>query len=147
LVKALGADLVLDHNRESSIPDVLVAIKESGKKFVGIVDCISVPESLRPCYSILYQSLPTNKLVSLLPMPDAPEDLNITFARATSIMSGAHKHVGEAIWGGYVPAALIEGKLKAVPKPVVIGKGLEVIQDALTIQKKGVSAVKVVVDL
>ncbi|KAI5198320.1 MFS general substrate transporter [Aureobasidium subglaciale] len=69
----------------------------------------------------------TNKLVSLLPVPDAPKDVNITFTRATSIMSDAHKHVGEAIWGEYVPAALIEGKLKAVPKPMVIGKGLEVI--------------------
>ncbi|TIA71726.1 oxidoreductase-like protein [Aureobasidium pullulans] len=147
LVKALGADLVLDYNRESSITDILVAINESGKTFVGIVDCISVPESLRPCYSILHQSPQTNKLVSLLPVLDAPKDLNITFARAIAIMSDAHKHVGEAIWGEYVPAALNEGKLKAVPKPMVIGKGLEVIQEALAVQKKGVSAMKVVVEL
>lgn len=80
-------------------------------------------------------------------MLDAPKDLNITFARAIAIMSDAHKHVGEAIWGEYVPAALNEGKLKAVPKPMVIGKGLEVIQEALAVQKKGVSAMKVVVEL
>ncbi len=46
-----------------------------------------------------------------------------------------------------MPAALEAGQLKAKPKPKVITGGLEVIQAAMDLQKKGVSAQKIVVEL
>ena len=53
----------------------------------------------------------------------------------------------DAIWGGFVPAALVDGRLKAKPDPIIIKGGLGAVQQGLDKQKAGVSAAKVVVDL
>lgn len=55
--------------------------------------------------------------------------------------------VGKAIYTDQLPEALVKGKYIAAPEPLVIGKGLECIQDAFELQKKGMSAKKVVVSL
>jgi NADPH:quinone reductase-like Zn-dependent oxidoreductase len=55
--------------------------------------------------------------------------------------------VGSAIYEDFLPVALAEGKYIAAPEPQVVGKGLEHIQEALQINKDGVSAKKVVVTL
>ena len=52
-----------------------------------------------------------------------------------------------SIWEGYVTKALEQGKLKCVPEPMVVGKGLDSVQKGLDENKKGVSAKKVVVEL
>jgi hypothetical protein len=56
-------------------------------------------------------------------------------------------HVGAAIWADYVTPALDNGKLQAKPEAHIIKRGLEKIQDALDLHKKGVSAQKIVVEL
>ena len=53
--------------------------------------------------------------------------------------------VADAVWNQYVPGALADGSLKAVPPPLVAGHGLESVQLAMEKQKEGVSAKKVVV--
>ena len=55
--------------------------------------------------------------------------------------------VGKMIYEDFLPAALAEGRYLAVPPPHVVGKGLEKIQTGFEVQKKGVSAKKVVVSL
>ncbi|KAL7750110.1 OPT superfamily [Sorochytrium milnesiophthora] len=51
------------------------------------------------------------------------------------------------VWTEYVTPALESGKLQCLPKPTVVGKGLEHINDALKKLKAGVSATKLVVEL
>jgi len=51
------------------------------------------------------------------------------------------------LWTGYLPEALREGKLRCVPPPHVVGKGLESVQKGCDMNKKGVSAKKVVIEL
>jgi hypothetical protein len=46
-----------------------------------------------------------------------------------------------------LPLALAQGKYVFAPEPLVVGKGLECIQEALNIAKKGISVKKVVVSL
>jgi Zn-dependent alcohol dehydrogenase len=46
-----------------------------------------------------------------------------------------------------VPKALETGQLQVQPEPIVVGHGLEKIQEAMDLLKKGVSAKKVVVTL
>jgi hypothetical protein len=55
--------------------------------------------------------------------------------------------VGPMICKEFLPKALAAGEYVAAPDPIVVGKGLEFIQPALEMQKKGVSAKKVVVSL
>ena len=58
-----------------------------------------------------------------------------------------HNEVSHAIYRDFLPAALADGRYRAVPKPRVIGDGLEHLQAALDIQREGVSAEKVVVTI
>jgi hypothetical protein len=46
-----------------------------------------------------------------------------------------------------VTEALEKGKLLPIPEPLIVGKGLERIQEGLDTNKKGVSAKKVVIEL
>ena len=57
------------------------------------------------------------------------------------------KEVAEAVWHDFIPQALVDGRLKCKPDPMVIKGGLEAIQHALDVQKHGVSAAKVVVEI
>jgi hypothetical protein len=64
------------------------------------------------------------------------------FAPAISTQEPA---VADAVWNQFVPGALADGSLKAVPTPLVAGRGLESVQGAMEKHKEGVSAKKVVV--
>jgi hypothetical protein len=55
--------------------------------------------------------------------------------------------IAKPIWEDFVTPALQAGYLKCLPPPLVIGKGLEHIQEALEKSKAGVSARKLVVEL
>lgn len=55
--------------------------------------------------------------------------------------------VGNAIYRDFLPEALKSGQYKAKPDPKVTGHGLESIQAGFAVQKKGVSASKVVITL
>ena len=51
------------------------------------------------------------------------------------------------IFEDFLPKVLAEGKYVAAPYPEVVGKGLEYIQAGFELQKKGMSAKKVIVSL
>lgn len=55
--------------------------------------------------------------------------------------------VAKAVYGDFLPEALKTGQLKAMPEPIVVGTGLDHLQDAMTKLKAGVSASKIVVKL
>jgi len=59
---------------------------------------------------------------------------------------GVHD-TAESIWVEFVTPALESGLLKCLPKPSIVGKGLEYIQRGLELSKSGVSGQKLVVDL
>ena len=66
------------------------------------------------------------------------------FIFGTDLMAN---EVGKAVYEDFLGDALKEGKYKAAPEPMVVGKGLESIQSAFDVNKEGVSAKKVVVTL
>ena len=55
--------------------------------------------------------------------------------------------VSRVIFEDFLPRALKEGRYLAVPEPYVVGEGLKFIQSGFDVQKRGVSAKKVVVSL
>lgn len=61
--------------------------------------------------------------------------------------SVAHSPYANVVYHDFLPEALASGKFRATPEPLVVGVGLETIQEALGVQKKGVSAKKIVVSL
>jgi hypothetical protein len=57
------------------------------------------------------------------------------------------KELVEGIWGRFIPEALKTGTLKPFPEPIIVGKGLEKLGEAIELGKKGVSAGKIVVEV
>ena len=58
-----------------------------------------------------------------------------------------NNEVSTAIYRDFLPAALANGSYAAVPAPQIVGTGLEHVQQAIELQRQGVSAAKIVVRL
>jgi hypothetical protein len=74
------------------------------------------------------------------PPPEVP-------ANVKAGMIFAVNDVATPVYKNYVTPALQAGKLRCLPPPTVVGKGLEHINEALKKSKAGVSATKLVVTL
>lgn len=66
---------------------------------------------------------------------------------STQIISLEEGRVAKRVWGEYLPVALKTGEVKPAPEGQVIGRGLYYLQQGLDLNKRGVSAAKVVVSL
>ena len=167
-VRKLGATAVFDYRSRTVIEDVIEAFRnrESAGAFaIG-------NGSLEACITILASSKGSKFVAQIsveLPseMPSSTIGwilLGISmawFSMATSFKSKmkgvkvrfvsgsdlAENDVSRALYKDYIPTALAEGKYLIAPEPMVVGKGLEYIQEAIDINIKGVSAKKVVVSL
>lgn len=62
-------------------------------------------------------------------------------------MNDNGRHLVDHIWHKFVPEALADGQLRPNPEPLVVGKGLESIQNGMDKLKMGVSARKLVVEI
>lgn len=60
---------------------------------------------------------------------------------------GVNPELTGPVWHNYITPALEAGKLKTLPEPLIVGRGLESIQKGLNTNKAGVSAKKVVIEL
>ena len=166
-VKKLGASEAFDYNSKTVVDDIVIAFK--GKSSAG---ALSIgPGAAKNCLDIL-DKCNGNKFISMAtyPVPQKPPKNFVVLSIAASYMSGManiwvksktrgirtnfifgstllYNDLGKAIYVDFLPRALAEGRYFAAPDPLVVGKGLENIQVGLDVQKKGVSAKKVVVSL
>ncbi|MGO9063372.1 MAG: zinc-binding alcohol dehydrogenase family protein [Myxococcaceae bacterium] len=168
-VKRLGASQVFDYNSKTVVKDVSHALE--GKTLAG---ALAIGKgSAEPCIDIV-GACDGNKFVSVasfdLTFPDRP-GFNLQLVRmiyqflwfklSTRLKSRArgirtnyifgislmNNEVGSLIYVDFLPKALAAGQYVAAPDPLVVGKGLELVQAGVDLQKKGVSAKKVVVSL
>ena len=154
----LGADHVFDYKSGRVVEDIVATVKHlhasRGVEFVGIYDAISEPETFKAALGPIFDGLASEKLISekklvmVLPPSDLPEDVKVSTVFAGMLLPG-HGYDGltGVVWGMFVPEALETGRLKPLPPPLVVGKGLEAIQGGMDQSKKGVSFRKVVVEL
>jgi len=140
LCKDLGAAYVVDYHN----PDVvrkLINLLE-GQNVIGAYDAIGSIETVHQNAAVLH-ALGGGIVASV---GTAPDDLpsGVTVARMSSFnIVTQEPEVAKAIWGDYVPAALVAGVLVPSPKELIVGKGLKNVQKGLDRQKQGVSARKV----
>jgi NADPH:quinone reductase-like Zn-dependent oxidoreductase len=167
-VKGLGATNVFDYNSKSTVEDIIHVLRT--KKPVGAIAIGN--NSTEACMDILAKT-DGSKFVAQISFP-FPEKAPVTAWQLFLFMMGlmwwnitiyfksvrrgvvtkfvfgsslVHNEVGAMIYNRFLPNALENGEYRVVPKPVIIGKGLEQIQAALDVHMKGVSAQKVVVSL
>ena len=166
-VKKLGASQAFDYKSKTVVKDIIHAFK--GKPTAGALSIGA--RSAESCLDILAKCT-GNKFLSMAsyPVPQQPPKNFVLLSIAASYMTGManiwvkaksggvryafifgstllYNEVGKAIYVDFLPRALAEGSYVAAPEPQVVGKGLEYIQTGYDIQKKGVSAKKVVISL
>lgn len=162
-----GASEVFGYRSATVVADIVLAFKNrtaAGAIGVG-------PGSLRKCVDVLAECK-GNKFVAFatMNMPSFPKGaLDFPFFLAgvmsrmaamsirtmvkgvsTKMINGSDlvaNEVGKAIYEDFLPTALEQGQFIPAPEPQVVGKGLENVQMAMEMNKKGVSAKKLVVTL
>lgn len=144
LSKRSGASECWDHKDPSLVERVVDAVRKSGKDFVGIVDAISIPETITKDLEILEQ-LGGGHLA--LTHPHMGKEMVPESVKIGMVWSGGVNETSSAVWSAFVGGALESGKLKCLPPPSIVGRGLQHIQEALKLSKEGVSGTKLVVEL
>lgn len=168
-VRALGAELVVDHHDAGAV-DALVA----GIGTRPVLGAVALgPTSADACLRVLRRTGGTALALASTPVSLAglagrrslfpamvPVFTRIGLrtaallwrARRAGVRAGfvwgsslRDDEVGRRLWAEVLPGGLSDGTLRAVPEPLVVGSGLGAVQTALDRQRAGVSARKVVV--
>ncbi|KAI0482630.1 oxidoreductase [Xylariaceae sp. FL0804] len=166
LVKSLGASQAFDYRDAGAVGKIVRAM--DGRTTAGAISLGQ--DSAFFCLDVLGKCQGDRRLaMGTAPVPQGLKRfvlLQTIFYFATSMVSIAiksrlrgiktsfiwgtslaHSPVGDAIFLDFLPEALAQEKFRFVPEPLVVGQGLEAIEGALDLQKKGVSAKKLVVTL
>lgn len=171
-VQKLGASEVFDYRDKEVVSKILATL--NGRKLVGAV---ALGEgSMFACIQVVGAATPARKRkfiaqLSVDNIPKAPfantaalvrwgaghmyvqastwyrawwHGLGYKFVNGGDVVQDA---LGDAIFREFLPAALSDGAYHTAPEPMVVGHGLEKIQDAIDMHKKGMSAKKPVVTL
>ena len=171
-VEKLGAARAFDYNDPSVVRRVIEALRGTtiaGALAIGAGSpeaCVDVVRASRGKKFVSMATFP----ITFASIPDGPESTVPRFAMIRRFLSSsialwlrsrtggvrtkfifgstlAHNDVGKAIYADFLPAALADGRYVAAPAPQVAGTGFASIQTGLDLQKKGVSAAKVVIGL
>ncbi|KAK3360527.1 putative quinone oxidoreductase, partial [Lasiosphaeria hispida] len=135
-----GAAEAFDYRDSSFVEKVVEAVENSKLQFVGIIDSVSTADTY-PNDLLILEKLGGGHLSCTHPPPaEVPENVKTGMIFAVN-------DVATPVWTDYVTKALQAGKLKCLPAPTVIGKGLEFIHGALEKCEAGVSATKLVVEV
>ena len=166
-VKKLGASQAFDYNSKTVVRDITHAFQDkttAGALSIGARSAENCLDILAKCTGDKFLSMAT------YPIPQTMPKHFVLLTIAASYMTGManiwvkaktggvrtafiygssllYNEVGKAIYVDFLPRALAEGSYVAAPEPQVVGKGLEYIQAGYDLQRKGVSAKKVVVSL
>ncbi len=171
-VTKLGASQVFDYNSVTGVDDVIEAFKgktSAGALAIGKGSAEACADVVHACHgnkfvsmaspSVSFDTLPPHRGTSMqLPLlllrlvssnvslqaKTRTRRIRTKFIFGSSLMDN---EVSKAIYVDYLPQALADGHYVPAPEPYVAGTGLEHVQTGLDIQKKGVSAQKVVVAL
>jgi NADPH:quinone reductase-like Zn-dependent oxidoreductase len=148
LVRRLGATHVADYASDGAVSELAAAV--GGRPVAGVFDAIGVGAYER-CVEFALRCGDgegggvVRFVATVLPMPVAPtEGVGMKKIYAPAIFGTP---VAPAVWEAYLPAALASGSFVSAVAPVVAGTGLEHVQTAIDLQRKGTSAQKVVVSL
>ncbi|KAI0839520.1 GroES-like protein [Hypoxylon sp. FL0890] len=142
-VKGLGASKVFDYNSPSVTDDVAAELDKG--TCVGIYLAVG---SVADACQVSHKSKQKLFVASSNPVnpEDVPEgvEVKMTFGTGGADM---FKEILSITFGGFLVEALAKGAYKVAPPPEVVSKkGLDSIQEALDILKKGTSAKKLVVE-
>ncbi|KAI9692689.1 MAG: hypothetical protein M1820_009439 [Bogoriella megaspora] len=139
-VKQLGASHVFDYRSSTVVSDLVNVLKE--KKLIGAFDAIG-GAAWAPAVEVVQKSEGIKFVATVIRgFPEPPEGITM---KQTQSLTIRENHVGKAIYEDFLPRALNAGVFVPAPQPVIVGKGLESVQAAVDLQRKGLSAQKAVI--
>ncbi|KAI9925537.1 hypothetical protein ASPWEDRAFT_113996 [Aspergillus wentii DTO 134E9] len=137
-LKSLGASAVFDYKSPTVVEDVVAAINETD--LAGILHAAG---SVAICLEVSGKANGSAFVAASLPIPeDGPAGVKGKMIFANTIKAN---EVGPAVFRDFLPEALRNGSYRVAPEPLVVGTGLESIQEGLEVWRKGVSARKIVI--
>ncbi|KAH8198593.1 hypothetical protein TruAng_007225 [Truncatella angustata] len=131
LCRSLGATEAFDYKDPLVLQKVVDVIADK-KTFAGIVDAVSTPSTYEQDLQLLSQIGNGGYLVCSHPPPTEGLPENVKAGMIFSI-----NDISQQMWEEFVTPALQSGQLKCAPRTLVVGKGLEYIQEALQSNKAG----------
>ncbi len=169
-VRKLGASQVFDYRSRTVVKDIVKALSGrtiAGALAIGVGSSEACLDIVHACKgdkfvamatpSVSFDDAPTGSGRMLWLIPKLARVISSTASlmvkarlrgiRTKSIYGSSlmANEVSKVIYTDFLPKALADGSFVAAPEPTVVGRGLERIQYALDVNKKGVSAKKVVV--
>ncbi|KAI1140169.1 GroES-like protein [Hypoxylon sp. FL0543] len=146
-VLGLGADKAFDYRGASVVDDVVAEIDKG--VCAGVFQAAGPRDAVGPCCLVSHRS--RQKLfvacANAVPEGAAPEGVQAKFVFGGGDGRVFYYDTARVLFGEFLPAALARGEYKVAPRPAVVPtRGLEGIQEALDVLKKGVSATKIVVE-
>lgn len=132
-----GASEVFDYKSGTIAKDIAHAV--GSDQFVGLYNAIGIPESFDVVTPIM-EALGGGIVANTKPPGKLPENIKARFVLGVGDFSFP-------VWENFVTDALASGKLKCLPQPKVVGKGLESLQAAFDVRDGPVSGHKIVVEL
>jgi NADPH:quinone reductase-like Zn-dependent oxidoreductase len=144
-VKKLGARHVFDYHEDAKtlVAKILAVLEDR-----SLAGALAIGEgSIELCAALMNRHADTTHrfIAAANPPSSAIPGAQVSFI---DIRDAANPdgHIAR-IWKYFLPRALAEGNFVALPQALVVGKGLEKIQEAMDLQMQGVSAKKIVVAL
>lgn len=149
-LKKIGADHVFDYRKDGVAEQVVQAAKRNGDRIDYGFDPIGHGNTSAQSATILAQTTSGKAhLGSTLPWAggDQPESVQFTTVAAFELPDPKNRDLSTWLFNEWLPQALKDGTYQIAPQPSRVSKGLDSLEDALEIQKKGVSGKKIVVTL
>ncbi|KAI4728086.1 zinc-binding dehydrogenase [Aureobasidium sp. EXF-10728] len=167
-LKSLGATEVYDYNSPTVVQDIVVTMNNkhrisAGAYAIGVgslnacIDILSKTKGKKfvaqASHDIPMKEFPTNMLAIMWKMGTSfvswklkglSKGVGYKFVWSTEVMANK---LGSEIYEKFLPVALAQKSFLPAPEPQVAGRGLEGIEEAFDVAKKGVSAKKIVVSL
>jgi NADPH:quinone reductase-like Zn-dependent oxidoreductase len=147
-VLSLGASAVVDYRSPTAVDELVAAAKAAGTEIRYAVDAVSTTETLPLVVETLSRFEGAKKMTHFLPWPEQvakPDDVEATMTRAMKVW-GEKRDLAQLVFNGLLRGWLETGEV--VPQAVkVVEGGVRGLQAALDELNKGVSGVKVVVEV
>lgn len=144
----LGAAAVFDYKGAGVVEEIVRVVEEGRYRLAGVFDAVGGDGAVEKCVEIMATVRKGSGLVcTVRPLPDGlseklPEGVQCGQVMASDIRNTP---VGPAIFEQFLPKALEDGRFKCLPRPEIVGEGLQSLQKGLDKLKAGVSAKKLVV--
>jgi NADPH:quinone reductase-like Zn-dependent oxidoreductase len=147
-VLSLGATAVVDYRSPTAVVDLVAAAKATGTEIRYAVDAVSTPETLPLVVETLSRFDGAKKMTHFLPWPEhvaKPDDIEATQTRGMKVW-GERRDLAALVYNGLLKGWLEFGEVVPQAFKVVEG-GVGGLQAALDELNKGVSGVKVIVEV